>query len=139
MEPIRALEKLTMLADGPIKMPSAFFTGQDGQGIGIRRVVIAHAGLIAQTADHAKPREVQWPRWNHKRQQVQNCRLMQKPIGQLGLCSGGHNSRKKGRIGEHSKSTHGKAALSRACGDVQQFSFSILKEVLWGLARFFEE
>jgi hypothetical protein len=45
--PIGSFDELTVPADRPLEVAGAPFTRKNGQGVGIGRVVIVHAGLLA--------------------------------------------------------------------------------------------
>ena len=55
IKPVRSFDEFAVSADGPFKMPSGPFTGNDGQGVGVRRIIISHAGPWHETANHATP------------------------------------------------------------------------------------
>ena len=52
IKPIRSFDEVAVSADDPIKMAGALFAGNDGQGVGVRRVVIVHAELWHEPANH---------------------------------------------------------------------------------------
>ncbi len=43
MGPVGSFDEFAVLTDDPLKMPGGPFTGEDGQRVGMRPVVIAHA------------------------------------------------------------------------------------------------
>jgi hypothetical protein len=53
IKPIRSFDEVAVPADDPIKMPGEPFAGNNGQGVGVCRVVIVHAGLSHETANHS--------------------------------------------------------------------------------------
>ncbi len=48
MGPVGSFDEFAVFTDGPLKMPSGLFTGEDGQRVGIRPGVIAHARYMAR-------------------------------------------------------------------------------------------